>query len=1173
MRIFLQTITMMFALYLCFFNVTVWGQNYELYNGQEVESNTILIKYEPEITVLVDGEQVQAGQLAGQVKSRLNARVTERFKRSGIEVWQIDGDLDRALRLARSIPGAIAVPNYVVELERPVEIRPFGVNNGNDEEPPVNDTFFEHQWSLYNDGTFEVGAVTGADIDAVEAWQIQNEAITADNDTIIVVVFDTGIDKEHEDLHENLLNGYHYDAYNDNFMPEDGNGHGTHVAGTIGAMTNNETGIAGVAHTVKIIDVRIFNDEGSTTTNAIFRGYEYISELTHEQGLRIVAVNQSWGGWVIYENQDLIDLYDLNAQIHGDGGTIWVVSAGNANIDMDNINRYNYPATLRTSNVINVTSTDWSEERSGFSNYGQGLAHIGAPGTDILSTIPDDRYASMSGTSMASPHVTGVLALIAAKFPDETYQQLVSRLFATGDRKLQYEGLWQTGARINLKNALMPSELTTDDLIASNNKVHFHLTLSNESRNEIAGFINNTDQEITVQSVEITGEDADLFESGEYKSNIDGGEAFGVVITFSEGDRSKEFYSAELTIQTNIGTVAIDLDGRIQQYPFAELTPLYAEYEHELVDEYFEHQQTLANQGAIDLEFSAFNFLEGFNEPSSEQLTRVKKTTGKVSSVWQERDLRQTARRNFEKIRHNMLGLDLQHFSFDHDRTWPQFQSILSEEFDDDLELLYFQDFNDPDDVDWGVVDAGEGDVWRLFDISGEEEPVNNVVLAGDFEEGYSDETVTAAVSPVFDFQELAVDASTPYYLQFDYAAELAPSDFFYIMVAQENQFIALIALSGDNLNTDGNVHTALLDISFLHAENDISFWFIADYNSEQEEMFGSMFTDVGIWIGPAPFYLTQYSGSVEPDDALNISMFYNPRVLGIGVHELYTLYFSNAGNNGGFLWSLAEISIESDELIDDDVVLFENFNLPAFPPDGWNRYNVDGGAWQWDRMTDSDFVYSGNGAAFHDFDDELDQDGWLVTPQIELDQNSSLSFYDYVFWDFDYRYSGVFVSTGSGDPQDEDFVEVAEFDEGTDQWTERVVDLSDYDNENIYIAFVYRGLDGHGWIIDNITVKTSPVVSVSRDSELPRDFTLMQNYPNPFNPSTVIRYGIAQQSPVSLTVYNLLGQQVVNLVDEVQSAGYYEVTFDAGRLASGVYLYRLQAGDYVETKKLMFLK
>ncbi len=1173
MKIYVQTIAVLMVLFLYCFSGVAWGQNYELYNNQQVESNTILVKYDPDVTVFIEGRQMQARQHAAEIKSRLQATVTERFNRSGIEVWQIEGDLKRALRLARSIPGAIAVPNYIIELERPVEIRPLENNGANDEEPPVNDPRLNEQWSLFNDGTFRNDAVAGADIDAFPAWEIQSEAITADNDTVIVVVFDTGIDKDHEDLKDNLFDGYHYDAYYNNFTPEDGNGHGTHVAGTIGAMTNNEIGIAGVAHTVKIIDVRIFNEEGRTTTAAIFRGYEYISQLIHDEGMRIVAVNQSWGGWAVYENEGMIDLYTENAQVHGDGGTIWVVSAGNTNLDMDNDNRYDYPRTLRSSNTVNVTSTDWRDERSGFSNYGLRLAHIGAPGSEILSTTPYDEYAFFSGTSMAAPHVTGVLALLAAKFPNESYEQLVSRLFATADRKVQYEDLWQTGARINLHNALMPSANSADDLIASNHTVYFHLLLIDEHRNEIAGFINNTEQEITIQSVEITGEDADQFETGEYKTNIGGGEAFGMEVTFLEGDRSKEFYSAVLTIQTNIGQVVIDLEGRVQQYPFAELTPTFVQYEHDPVNEYFEHPLSLANPGTIDLEFTATSYLEVPNQNFTEQLAMVKQTSGKSSPVQEERNFGLTVRKNIDQIRKLRNSRDTHSFSFEHNRNWPQFRGVMGIQDLDDFELLYFQDFNDPDEIDWRVIDAGEGDVWRLVDISGEDEPVNNVMLAGDFTEGYQELTLTGAVSPVFDFQELALDAQAPYYLQFDYAAELAFSDFFFVAVFVQDQPLAFVAFSGDQLVADGDVHTALLDISFLHELSGVEFYFVADYSTTQEDLFGSMFTDVAIWTGPAPFHLTQYSGIVMPDDAIEFSMFYNPAVLGSGNHDLYTLIFSNAGNNGGFAWSLAELTVISDEPVDDDVVLFENFNLAEFPPEGWTRYNRDGGDWQWERTTDQDFVYSGNGAAFHDFDDEIDQDGWLVTPLIELQQGSSLTYYDYVLYDFDYRFSGIYVSTGSDDPEDGDFVQVAEFDDGADQWTERVVDLSDYDNQSIYIAFVYRGLDGHGWIIDNITVRTSPVVSVSDDRSMPQEFTLMQNYPNPFNPSTVIRYGISQQSPVTLTVYNVLGQRVAELVNEVQSAGYYEITFNAGRLASGVYLYRLQAGDYVETKRLMLLK
>ena len=106
------------------------------------------------------------------------------------------------------------------------------------------------------------------------------------------------------------------------------------------------------------------------------------------------------------------------------------------------------------------------------------------------------------------------------------------------------------------------------------------------------------------------------------------------------------------------------------------------------------------------------------------------------------------------------------------------------------------------------------------------------------------------------------------------------------------------------------------------------------------------------------------------------------------------------------------------------------------------------------------------------------------------------------------------------------------------------------------------------------LTMQYGKVVGVEDNRiELPREFSLSQNYPNPFNPSTIIRYGLPRNSPVKLEIFNSLGQRVAVLIEGMMEAGYHEVTFEGGRLASGVYLYRLQAGDFVQTRKLLLLR
>lgn len=151
------------------------------------------------------------------------------------------------------------------------------------------------------------------------------------------------------------------------------------------------------------------------------------------------------------------------------------------------------------------------------------------------------------------------------------------------------------------------------------------------------------------------------------------------------------------------------------------------------------------------------------------------------------------------------------------------------------------------------------------------------------------------------------------------------------------------------------------------------------------------------------------------------------------------------------------------------EVWLYEGFNQEIFPPAGWERYNQQGASRQWVRT--NAFTYEGEGSAMHTYHASEYQEGWLVSPQITLGDNSTLSFWDYTLNEAWYVYSGVWVSTGSADPGDGDFVEIAEIADGTMAWTARNIDISVFDNQQVHIAFLYEGLDAHIWYVDEIYV------------------------------------------------------------------------------------------------------
>ncbi len=302
------------------------------------------------------------------------------------------------------------------------------------------DTFFKDLWGLHNIGQKVLGT-TGKedkDINALEAWDI-----TKGNKEIIVAVIDDGVYIDHIDLKNNIWvnekeiagngidddgNGYiddinGWDFANDRniiFSKTDGDYHGTHVAGIIAATANN-TGVIGVAPNVKIMPLKFISGKTGRTTDAI-NAIKYAKD----NGAHIV--NCSWGAEAV--NQMDTALRDAIVE----SGLLFICAAGNGeeiggiNVGIDNDIRPVYPASYDLDNIISVAAANNKGEKASFSNYGSNSVHLGAPGVDVLSTYPnkeaatvtdavysDYHYAYMSGTSMATPHVTGIAALLLSK--------------------------------------------------------------------------------------------------------------------------------------------------------------------------------------------------------------------------------------------------------------------------------------------------------------------------------------------------------------------------------------------------------------------------------------------------------------------------------------------------------------------------------------------------------------------------------------------------------------------------------------------------------------------------------------------------------------------------------------------------------------------------------------
>jgi thermitase len=288
--------------------------------------------------------------------------------------------------------------------------------------------YFDYLWGLNNTGQF--GGTVDADMDAVEAWQLS----TGNGRTVAVV--DSGVDAAHADLAGQILTGG-YDWVDDDADPADEEGHGTHVAGTVVARADNDAGIVGVAPNAKVLPLRVLDEKGEGTTSDVAQAFDWAGD----HGYRIVNASLGSSGYSSTER----------VAIATHPGTLYVVAAGNSGINVDS--KPVYPCAYDLANVVCVGASDPNDQAASFSNYGATSVDVFAPGVAIFST-EHGAYAFESGSSMASPHVAGEVALLRARNPGLTTAQLKSAILNTAEPKEGLAGKSLTGGRANALAAL-----------------------------------------------------------------------------------------------------------------------------------------------------------------------------------------------------------------------------------------------------------------------------------------------------------------------------------------------------------------------------------------------------------------------------------------------------------------------------------------------------------------------------------------------------------------------------------------------------------------------------------------------------------------------------------------------------------------------------------------------
>jgi len=298
-----------------------------------------------------------------------------------------------------------------------------------------------------NDPKFVDGTLWGVNkIDAPGGWDL---ATSASN--IVVAVPDTGVRYTHEDLAANMWVNPHDGSHGLNALtgttdPSDdsGNGHGTMIAGILGGVGNNGKGVAGVAWRVQIMACKC------VAANLSIHVSDCITCLDYARTNQARLINASWG----FPTNSLALSNAVDSQ--RSAGIILVAACGNGSADLD-LNP-TYPSGYHLDNVVSVAATTNTDALSSYSNYGATTVHLAAPGDKIYSTFPatDSFYFTESGTSFAAPYVTGALALMLARYPTETYQQIIARLLHGTDQVPALAGKCVTGGRLNLRKALSP---------------------------------------------------------------------------------------------------------------------------------------------------------------------------------------------------------------------------------------------------------------------------------------------------------------------------------------------------------------------------------------------------------------------------------------------------------------------------------------------------------------------------------------------------------------------------------------------------------------------------------------------------------------------------------------------------------------------------------------------
>lgn len=405
--------------------------------GYEMVPNEMLIKFKPDVTAT--GRANALSRLNAQVAEHIHtAAMKSAGDRSGIYLVRVPIDVISAVSKSKAFAEVeIAEPNFIYR-----------------HEATSNDSYVTggSLWGMT--GTLGIGASVQWDKDRIGS------------STIYVGIIDEGAMWNHEDLSgqfknpgeiagdglDNDGNGFKDDIRGWDFVKNDNttfdgaaDDHGTHVAGTIGGIGGNGKGVAGVNWNVSLISGKFLGTNGGTTANAI-KAVDYFTDLKKNRNVNIVATNNSWGGGGY--SQALLDAINRG----GAQNILFVAAAGNSSYNMEST--ISYPAGYNSDFIISVAALTSSGGLASYSNYGKTTVDLGAPGSGIISTVPSrnlgSAYANYSGTSMATPHVTGACALYKSIYPSANASQIKAAILGSVIATASLKDKTVTGGRLDV---------------------------------------------------------------------------------------------------------------------------------------------------------------------------------------------------------------------------------------------------------------------------------------------------------------------------------------------------------------------------------------------------------------------------------------------------------------------------------------------------------------------------------------------------------------------------------------------------------------------------------------------------------------------------------------------------------------------------------------------------